>query len=86
MGVKKMEDHCHVEVSSQENFDQEYKPHIATGLYYCHLFLLLMGCTGAGDVVAIAQCQDLHWIVHTPLVAKRKVAIAILQCERALRE
>ena len=47
----------------------------------CDLFLLLMGCTGACDV-AKAQYKHLQWDLCNSLVAIRKVAVAIEQCER----
>ena len=41
------------------------KAHSHCTIYNCDFFLLLMGCKGAGDVVAIAQCKHLRWICKT---------------------
>ena len=43
----------------------------------CDLLFLTMGCIGAGDAVAVAQCEHFHWDPYNPFVAIRWIAVAI---------
>ena len=44
-----------------------------------------MDCIGAGDLGVIKQIEQLHWILYNSFLAIRKIAVAITQCERALK-
>ena len=47
----------------------------------CDLFLLVMGCTGADEIVTITQYEHFHWILFNPFVVISGIAVAIVQCK-----
>ena len=42
----------------------------------CDLLLLTMGCIGAGEIVAVTQCEHFHWVLYNPSVATWGIAVA----------
>ena len=50
---------------------------IATTIYLFQLMVYV-------GAVAIAKCVHLHWNLHNPLVARRKITVAVAPCELAL--
>ena len=41
-----------------------------------NLFLIIIGCIGAGDDVAVAQCEHFHWVLYNSFVAIRGIVVA----------